>query len=74
VKTSVKYMVIYRHKEKSSISEMCRFFEISASGYFKDVYIGKNLPQQRIFDNTKNNMEGNTDTQFTYLAEYTDNI
>ena len=27
-------MVIYRHKEKYSISEMCRFFEISRSGYY----------------------------------------
>lgn len=34
MRTSVKYMVIYRHKEKYSISEMCRFFEISRSGYY----------------------------------------
>jgi len=34
VKASVKYMVIYRHKEKFSISEMCRFFSISRSGYY----------------------------------------
>ena len=27
-------MVIYRHKDKYSISEMCRFFEISRSGYY----------------------------------------
>lgn len=27
-------MVIYRHKEKYSISEMCRFFGISRSGYY----------------------------------------
>ena len=27
-------MVIYRHKEKYSISEMCRFFEVSRSGYY----------------------------------------
>ena len=31
VRTSVKYMVIYRHKDKYSISEMCRFFEVSRS-------------------------------------------
>ena len=30
----VKYMVIYRHKDKYSISEMCRFFEVSRSGYY----------------------------------------
>ena len=34
MKTSVKYMVIYRHKDKYSISEMCRFFEVSRSGYY----------------------------------------
>lgn len=27
-------MVIYRHKEKYSISEMCRFFQVSRSGYY----------------------------------------
>ena len=30
----MKYMVIYRHKDKYSISEMCRFFEVSRSGYY----------------------------------------
>ncbi len=34
MRTSVKYIVIYRHKEKYSISEMCRFFEVSRSGYY----------------------------------------
>jgi putative transposase insK len=34
VKASVKYKVIYRHREKYSISEMCRFFEVSRSGYY----------------------------------------
>ena len=34
VRTSVKYMVIFRHKEKYSISEMCRFFKVSRSGYY----------------------------------------
>ena len=27
-------MVIYRHKDRYSISEMCRFFEVSRSGYY----------------------------------------
>ena len=27
-------MVIYRHREKYSVSEMCRFFEVSRSGYY----------------------------------------
>ena len=34
MRISVKYMVIYRHKDKYSISEMCRFFEVSRSGYY----------------------------------------
>lgn len=34
MKISIKYMVIYRHKEKYSISEMCRFFQVSGSGYY----------------------------------------
>ena len=34
MRTSVKYMVIYHHKEKYSISEMCRFFDVSRSGYY----------------------------------------
>ena len=34
MKQSVKYSVIYRHKEKYSISEMCRFFGVSRSGYY----------------------------------------
>ena len=34
MKASVKYQVVYRHKEKYSISEMCRFFKVSRSGYY----------------------------------------
>ena len=34
MRTSVKYMVIYRHRDKYSISEMCRFFKVSRSGYY----------------------------------------
>ena len=34
MRTSVKYMVIYRHKDRYSISEMCRFFGVSRSGYY----------------------------------------
>lgn len=32
--TSVKYRVIYRHKDKYAISKMCKFFEVSRSGYY----------------------------------------
>ena len=34
MRAEVKYRVIYRHKDKYSISEMCRFFEVSRSGYY----------------------------------------
>ena len=34
MRISVKFMVIYRHKDKYSISEMCRFFDVSRSGYY----------------------------------------
>ena len=34
MRISVKYMVMYRHKNKYSISEMCRFFKVSRSGYY----------------------------------------
>ena len=34
MRAKVKYLVIYRHKDKYSISEMCRFFEVSRSGYY----------------------------------------
>ena len=34
MKTSVKYLVIYRHKDKYSIKIMCQFFMVSRSGYY----------------------------------------
>jgi len=34
VKPTVKYQVIFKYKDKYSISEMCRFFEVSRSGYY----------------------------------------
>lgn len=39
MRTSVKYRVIYRHREKYAVSEMCRFFGISRSGYYG--YVGR---------------------------------
>ena len=43
MKPSVKYLVIYRHKEKYSISEMCKFFGVSRSGYYD--YVNRmNIP------------------------------
>ena len=37
MRTYLKFMSIYNHKEKYSISEMCRFFEVSRSGYYSYV-------------------------------------
>ena len=34
MKVSVKYGIIYRHKDKYSISLMCRFFSVSRRGYY----------------------------------------
>ena len=35
MKPSIKYQVIEKHKDHYSISEMCRFFKVSRSGYYK---------------------------------------
>jgi len=43
VRTSVKFMVIYRRKDKYSINEMCRFFKVSRSGYY-DYVKRMNIP------------------------------
>lgn len=34
VKPSIKYNIINRHKDKYAISVMCKFFNISRSGYY----------------------------------------
>jgi len=34
VRAYVKFTVIYRHKEKYTISEMCKFLSVSRSGYY----------------------------------------
>ena len=34
MRTSVKFRIIYKHRDKYSISEMCRFFKVSRSGYY----------------------------------------
>ena len=43
MKPSIKYAVIYRHREKYTVKEMCRFFEVSRSGYYRHV---KHLGQE----------------------------
>lgn len=37
MKANVKFKVIYRHREKYRISEMCRIFGVSRSGYYSYV-------------------------------------
>ena len=34
MRPKVKYLVIYKHKDKYSISEMCKYFNVSRSGYY----------------------------------------
>ena len=41
--TSVKYEVIYRHREKYAVFTMCQFFAVSRSGYY-DFIKRNNLP------------------------------
>ena len=45
MKASVKYQIVYRHREKYSISEMCRFFKVSRSGYYDFVRCLKRTPK-----------------------------
>ena len=34
MRPKVKYAVIYHHKNEYPVSVMCRFFEVSRSGYY----------------------------------------
>ena len=34
MRTKVTYAVIYRHRNEYPISDMCKFFEVSRSGYY----------------------------------------
>ena len=34
MKPSIKYQIIFKHKDKYSINSMCKFFEVSRSGYY----------------------------------------
>ena len=45
MKPSVKYQVIFKHKDKYRISEMCRFFEVSRSGYYEYLH-RKDIPDR----------------------------
>ena len=45
MKPSVKYQVIFKHKDKYGISEMCEFFGVSRSGYY-DYLHRKDVPDR----------------------------
>ena len=34
MKPSIKYQIIFKHKDKDSINSICKFFEVSRSGYY----------------------------------------
>ena len=34
MRPKIKYAVIYRHRNEYSVSVMCKFFEVSRSGYY----------------------------------------
>ena len=34
MRPKVKYAVIHRHRDESPVSVMCKFFEVSRSGYY----------------------------------------
>lgn len=38
VRTRIKYHVIFRHRDQYAISVMCRFFQVSRSGYYDFVH------------------------------------
>ena len=48
MRTSIKFMVIYRHRDKYPISEMCRFFDVSRSGYY-DYVKRMDIPAKDLF-------------------------
>lgn len=49
MRTSVKFMAVYRHKDKYSLIEMRRFFDISRSGYAESVQEMTRIVVERIF-------------------------
>lgn len=38
MRTRIKYHVIFRHRDQYAISVMCRFFQVSRSGYYDFVH------------------------------------
>lgn len=58
MKPKIKYQVIYKHKDKYSISQMRKFFSVSRSGYYaflKRLDIpDRDLPLAEKYENVRN--------------------
>ena len=48
VKPNFKYAVIHRHRECYPLKQMCQFFEVSRSGYYK--YVKRLVYPQKDFE------------------------
>ena len=55
MKPLIKYQVIFKHSDKYNISQMCKFFGVSRSGYYaflkrkdsedKDIFLAKEIQE-----------------------------
>ena len=75
MRPKVKYAVIYRHRNEYSVSVMCRFFEVSRSGYYdfvrrigQQVHKYKNL-LNRQFRTDRPNAKWVTDISYIHTKE-----
>lgn len=64
MKTQVKFMVIYRHRNKYKITAMCNFFEVSRSGYY--CYIDRMDKPDKDEELAKQIVECQAETKRTY--------
>ena len=64
MRPKVKYAVIYRHRNEYSVSAMCKFFEVSRSGYY--AYTKRVQQPERDADLAKEISECQSKTDKTY--------
>ena len=64
MRPKVKYAVIYRHRNEYSVSAMCKFFEVSRSGYY--AYTKRAQQPERDADLAKEISECQSKTDKTY--------
>ena len=64
MRPKVKYAVIYRHRNEYSVSAMCKFFEVSRSGYY--AYTKRVQQPERDADLAKEISECQSKTDRTY--------